>query len=258
MSNNAFPRSAAALRAQLPEVKERSLGIHSLRKGFIAVGLSAGLFITLGATSSPARASQLTAVAAQVPNAKVSVVMFGDSITQGWSQQAPAFFEGRPYVNKGISGNTTTQMLQRFKADVLRQAPAVVVILGGINDLATGTDAKTVAAIESNMGAMIDQAKKNRIRVVVASILPVGYEPEGMQVFVAKRATVNQTIQRINARFKKLATAKKVGYLDYYSALTTPTGELVRKYNADNVHITVDAYAVMGPLADRAIATALR
>ena len=131
-------------------------------------------------------------------------------------------------------------------------------ILGGINDLAAGTDAKTIATIESNMAAMIDQAKKKRIRVVVASVLPVGYVPEGMQVFVANRTVVNNTIRQINARFKRLAASKKVGYLNYYSALSDSSGELLRKYNADNVHITADAYAVMGPLAEKAIAAALR
>jgi lysophospholipase L1-like esterase len=92
------------------------------------------------------------------------------------------------------------------------------------------------------MGAMIDLAKKNRIDVVVASILPVGYEPEGMQVFTAKRAVVNQTIRQLNARFKKLAAAKKVGYANYSPALTNPAGELLRQYNADNVHISAEAY----------------
>jgi acyl-CoA thioesterase I len=228
-------------------------------KSFVALAIAAGLAVMPGLQ---AHASATIAVRAQIPTeaptGKISVVMFGDSITQGWSQQAPAFFEGRPYANKGISGNTTAQMLQRFNADVIKQAPAVVVILGGINDLATGTDTKVVASIEANMGAMIDLAKKNRIRVVIASILPVGYEPEGMQVFAAKRAGVNQTIRQLNARFKKLAAAKKVGYVNYYAALASPAGELLRRYNADNVHISADAYAVMGPLADQAIATAFR
>jgi acyl-CoA thioesterase I len=229
-------------------------------KSFAALAIAAGLAVMPVLQVSQAQASPATAARAQISaqTPKGKVVMFGDSITQGWSQQAPAFFEGRPYANKGISGNTTAQMLQRFNSDVLSQAPAVVVILGGINDLATGTDIKALAAIESNMGAMIDLAKKNRIRVVVASILPVGYEPEGMQVFAAKRAVVNQTIRQLNARLKKLAAAKKVGYVNYYAALTNPAGELIRKYNADNVHISADAYAVMGPLADQAIAAALR
>jgi lysophospholipase L1-like esterase len=210
------------------------------------------------ANTATTYASHRTAVITQAQTVNKTVVMFGDSITQGWSQQAPAFFDGRPYVNKGISGNTTGQMLQRFSTDVLSEAPGVVVILGGINDLASGTDAKTVSTIESNMSAMIDMAKKKRVRVVLASILPVGYVPEGMQVFAAKRAVVNQTIRQLNTRFKKLAATKMVGYVNYYSALTSPAGELLRPYNADNVHITADAYAVMGPLADKAIAAALR
>jgi lysophospholipase L1-like esterase len=221
------------------------------------------MFCAFAAISSallpgPAQASPSLAIGQQAPTGNISVVMFGDSITQGWSQQVPTFFEGKPYVNKGISGNTTGQMLQRFNADVLGPAPRVVVILGGINDLASGTDAKTVASIEANMASMIDQAKKKNIRVIVASILPVGYEPEGMQVFVAKRSIVNSTIRQINARFKKLAVSRKVVYLNYYRALTNESGELLRKYNADNVHITADAYAVMGPLVEQAIATASR
>jgi acyl-CoA thioesterase I len=249
-------QSSSALGARTQALHRRALPFATLTRVCAVATLAMGFVVSPASTGSAAPLS--ASLRAQAQNANFSVVMFGDSITQGWSQQVPAFFEGRPYVNKGISGNTTGQMLQRFKADVLSQTPAVVVILGGINDLASGTDAKTVAAIESNMATMIDQAKKSRIRVVVASILPVGYEPEGMQVFAAKRAIVNQTIRQLNARFKKLAAAKKVGYLNYYSALTTPSGELVRKYNADNVHITADAYAVMGPLADQAIAATLR
>ena len=249
--------TSSASRAGTQSLRRRAFPLGSLRGMSVVATLAVGFAFSAASTGSAASVP-LSPARAQAQTSNISVVMFGDSITQGWSQQAPAFFEGRPYANKGISGNTTGQMLQRFKADVLNQTPAVVVILGGINDLASGTDAKTIAAIESNMSTMIDQAKKRRIRVVLASILPVGFEPEGMQVFTAKRAVVNQTIRQLNARFKKLAGAKKVGYLNYYSALTTPAGELLRKYNADNVHITADAYAVMGPLADQAITAALR
>jgi lysophospholipase L1-like esterase len=257
MSKRDAPQSSSAWSARTPAHHRRALPFASLSRACVVGTLAVGFVVSTASTGFASPVPLAAPLRTQAQNANVSVVMFGDSITQGWSQQAPAFFEGRPYANKGISGNTTGQMLQRFKADVLSQTPAVVVILGGINDLASGTDAKTVAAIESNMSAMIDQARKSRIRVVLASILPVGYEPSGMQVFTAKRAIVNQTIRQINARFKKLAAAKKVGYLNYYSALTTPAGELLRKYNADNVHITADAYAVMGPLADQAITAAL-
>jgi acyl-CoA thioesterase I len=258
MSKRDAFQSASALGARTQALHRRALPFAALTRVCAVATLAVSFVVSPASNGSAVSVSLSASLRTQTQNANVPVIMFGDSITQGWSQQAPAFFEGRPYVNKGISGNTTGQMLQRFKADVLSQTPAVVVILGGINDLASGTDAKTVAAIESNINMMIDQAKRSRIRVVVASILPVGYEPEGMQVFAAKRAIVNQTIRQINARFKKLAAAKKVGYLNYYSALTTPAGELLRKYNADNVHITADAYAVMGPLADQAIAATLR
>jgi lysophospholipase L1-like esterase len=257
MSKRDAFQSASALGARTQALHRRALPFAALTRVCAVATLTVSFVVSPASNGSAVTVSLSASLRTQAQNANVSVIMFGDSITQGWSQQAPAFFEGRPYANKGISGNTTGQMLQRFKADVLSRTPAVVVILGGINDLASGTDAKTVAALESNISTMIDQAKRSRIRVVVASILPVGYEPEGMQVFAAKRAIVNQTIRQINARFKKLAAAKKVGYLNYYSALTTPAGELLRKYNADNVHITADAYAVMGPLADQAIAATL-
>src|SRR5437660_752587 len=108
------------------------------------------------------------------PAAGVSRVVFmGDSITDGWGRRYGKFFEGKPYVNRGISGQTTPQMLIRFRPDVIALKPQVVVILAGTNDIAGNTGPMTLEAIEDNLMSMTDLAKANALRVVLASVLPV-------------------------------------------------------------------------------------
>lgn len=180
------------------------------------------------------------------------VVFYGDSITDGWGRvEGTTFFPGKPYVNRGISGQTTAQMLVRFRQDVIALKPDVVVILAGTNDIAGNTGPATQAMIEDNLRSMVQLAQANGIRVVLASVLPAGAYPwrPGYRPAAPIRA-LNQWIE---------AEAKHAGavYLDYYSAMANADGGLDARLAADGVHPTPAGYAVMAPLAERAIERAL-
>lgn len=179
------------------------------------------------------------------------VVFFGDSITEGWDRQG-AFFPGKPYVNRGISGQTTPQMLVRFRQDVVALKPKVVVILAGTNDIAGNTGPATPAMIEDNIASMAEIAVANGIRVVLASILPAFDYPwrPGLQP-VPK-------IDAVNAWMKEYAKANRLVYLDYFSAMADARRGLKAELGADGVHPNKAGYDVMAPLAERAIADALQ
>jgi lysophospholipase L1-like esterase len=174
----------------------------------------------------------------------------GDSITEGWGQ-GPAFFPGKPYLNRGISGQTTPQMLVRFRPDVIALLPRVVVLLAGINDIAANTGPMTLSETEDNLQSMAELARANGILVVLASVLPArdfpwrpGMEPAG------KVVTLNQWI-------KDYATRNGFTYLDYYSALVDDKQGLKAELTRDGVHPNPAGYAVMAPLAERAIQQAM-
>jgi acyl-CoA thioesterase I len=179
------------------------------------------------------------------------VVFFGDSITEGWSRDG-GFFPGKPYVNRGISGQTTPQMLVRFRQDVVALRPKVVVILAGTNDIAGNTGPSTAEMIEDNLASMAEIASANGIRVVLASILPAFDYPwrPGLQP-APKIATVNEWM-------KEYARAHQHVYLDYYAAMVDERHGLKEAYGTDGVHPSKAGYEVMAPLAEKAIAAALR
>jgi lysophospholipase L1-like esterase len=179
------------------------------------------------------------------------VVFLGDWITQGWSDASPDFFAARPYIERGISGQTTPQMLVRFRADVVDLAPRAVVILAGTNDIAGNTGPATNSMIQDNLASMAEIAAANGIRVVLASILPAydypwspGREPAGR-------------IAALNSWIRGYAEANDHLYLDYYSALVDDRGGMQAAYTTDGVHVTPAGYAIMGQLAEQAIDTAL-
>jgi lysophospholipase L1-like esterase len=182
------------------------------------------------------------------------IVFYGDSITDGWGRwnKAVPFFPGKPYLNRGISGQTTPQMLVRFRQDVVDLKPAVVVILAGTNDIAGNTGLSTPKMIEDNFKSMDEIAHANHIRVVLSSILPVSDYPwrKGLQPA--------DKIRALNAWLKQYAKDHGDVYLDYYSAMTNAEGGLDPKLAADGVHPTAAGYAIMAPLAEKAIAQALR
>nr|WP_321405350.1 SGNH/GDSL hydrolase family protein [uncultured Carboxylicivirga sp.] len=179
------------------------------------------------------------------------VVFMGNSITQGWSFHNPEFFEGKPYINRGIGGQTTPQMLIRFRPDVIDLKPKVVVILAGTNDIAGNTGPSTLDMIMDNIKSMAELAKANKIKVVLCSVLPAfeyawspGKEPA-------------EKIFELNKMIKEYAEANKMVYLDYYSHMVDEKKGLKSELTDDGVHPTKAGYEVMGPLAEEAIKKAL-
>jgi lysophospholipase L1-like esterase len=189
------------------------------------------------------------------------VVFMGDSITDGWDNEGNGgFFPGKPYVNRGISGQTTPQMLIRFRPDVIALKPKVVVILAGTNDIAGNTGPMTLEAIEDNLASMAELARANGIRVIFSSLLPVSdYEKtkEGKQIIRTQQRPPEQ-IKALNEWMKRYAAANKMTYLDYYSAMIDDKGFLKDELSNDGLHPNVKGYEVMSPLAERAIAEALK
>ncbi|MFH6603724.1 SGNH/GDSL hydrolase family protein [Maribacter algicola] len=179
------------------------------------------------------------------------VVFMGNSITIGWIQARPDFFEGKPYINRGIGGQTTPQMLIRFQQDVVDLMPKVVVILAGTNDIAGNTGPMTLDQIMDNLRSMSEIASQNGIKVVLSSVLPAFDYPwrPGLKP--------NEKIPALNALIK--AYAKEAGhvYLDYFSAMADERNGLPKKYASDEVHPTVEGYKVMEPMVEKAIAMAL-
>src|SRR5262245_38167916 len=186
------------------------------------------------------------------------VVFMGDSITDAWPQpRYGEFFVGKPYVGRGISGQTTPQMLVRFRQDVLDLKPRIVVILAGTNDIAGNTGIVTDEDIEGNLASMAELAKASGIRVVLASITPVS------EYHVAAGGTPQTTsrplsrIRAVNAWIQKYAAAQGHTYLDYFSAMVDDVGMLREDLSADDLHPNAKGYAVMAPLAEAAIRAAL-
>lgn len=179
------------------------------------------------------------------------VVFMGDSITEGWGRQGPKFFPGKPYLNRGISGQTTPQMLVRFRPDVIALRPRVVVLLGGINDIAGNTGPMTLSMTQDNIASMAELARANGIQVVLASVLPArefpwrpGMEPAGKVV-------------ALNTWIKDYAARNGFIYLDYYTPMADDKQGLKAELTSDGVHPNQAGYAVMAPLAEQAIQRAL-
>jgi lysophospholipase L1-like esterase len=188
------------------------------------------------------------------------VVFMGDSITDAWQQpRYGGFFPGKPYVDRGISGQTTPQMLVRFRPDVIDLAPKAVVILAGTNDIAGNTGPMTNEEIQANLATMSELAHAHNIRVVLASVTPVS------AAHVASPAAVPQTtarpmarIQALNDWMKSYAAAHGDVYLDYFSAMTDRAGLLRAELSEDDLHPNAQGYAIMAPLAEAALAHALK
>lgn len=180
------------------------------------------------------------------------VVFFGDSITEGWGAEgSKAFFPGKGYINRGIGGQTTAQMLLRFSQDVLALRPRVVVILAGTNDIAGNNGPATQAMIEDNLHAMVDLAKAHGIAVVLSSVLPVSEYPWMPGIGPAPK------VRALNAALKHHAETQGLVYLDYYSPMANAAGGLDPQLATDGVHPTAKGYALMAPLAEAAIKRAL-
>lgn len=193
-------------------------------------------------------------------NAKISapasgenrVVFLGDSITDGW--KLAEYFPGKPYVNRGISGQTTPQMLIRLRSDVLAHKPKVVVILAGTNDIAGNTGPMTLETIQNNYASIAELLRAHGIRVVFASVLPI--HDYGRNKVSERRSPDN--IRALNDWLKRYCAEQKHVYLDYYSRMLDDKGMLRAELAGDGLHPNVDGYKIMAPLAEAAIAEALK
>jgi lysophospholipase L1-like esterase len=180
------------------------------------------------------------------------IVFMGDSITEGWHFDAPnGSFAGKPYVNRGISGQTSPQMLVRFRQDVVDLQPQVVVLLAGTNDVAGNTGPMTLEQTEDNIRSMAEIATANHIRVVLCSILPAFDFPWRQGLQPAPK------IIALNAWIKSLAAEKGYVYVDYHSAMKDERDGLPASLSKDGVHPNSAVYAVMAPLVEAGIAKAL-
>ena len=181
------------------------------------------------------------------------VVFFGDSITDIWN--IAESFPGKPYINRGIGGQTTSQMLVRFRRDVINLQPKIVVVLAGTNDIAGNTGPISNEDIEANFSSLAELARAHNLKVIFSSILPVhNYTPKGEEFF-AQRST--ERILALNAWMKDYCVANNLIFLDYFSAMVDDKGLLKRDLADDGLHPNKAGYAIMAPLAEKAIAKAL-
>ncbi|NLO69733.1 MAG: acylhydrolase [Porphyromonadaceae bacterium] len=175
----------------------------------------------------------------KLPFDKNRVVFMGNSITQGWIKANPEFFSANPYLCRGISGQTTPQMLIRFRQDVIALKPKVVVILAGTNDIAGNTGPSTLEMIMDNLASMAEIAVANGIHPILCSVLPAYDYPwrKGQEPHVK--------IPQLNVMIKEYAKKKKITYVDYFSVMADERNGLIAAYTNDGVHCTPEGYAVM-------------
>lgn len=179
------------------------------------------------------------------------VVFFGDSITYAWGRLHGKFFPDQPWINRGISGQTTPQMVLRFQQDVLALHPDAVVILAGINDIAGNTGVESMGMIEDNFRSMVALARSAHVRVVLSSVLPANHFP--WRPGVDPRAEV----VALNTWLQQFAREQQVSFLNYYPAMAAPDGGMRPELTVDGVHPNDAGYVVMEPLARAAVSKAL-
>jgi len=180
------------------------------------------------------------------------VVFMGNSITEGWVKLDPEFFKDKPYIGRGISGQTTPQMLVRFRQDVIELKPAVVVILAGTNDVAGNTGPTTLETIMGNIASMAELARAHQISVVLSSVLPVFDYPWKPGLEPAEK------IVELNGMIRRYSETNNLIYLDYFTAMADERKGLRSDLGDDGVHPNLAGYKIMEPLAERAIAEALK
>jgi len=171
------------------------------------------------------------------------VIFFGDSITDFWG--LPTYFPDQPFVNRGIAGQTTPQMLVRFRPDAIALRPKIVVLLAGTNDIAGNTGRMTIEEIQSNLMSIVELAKYHQIRMILSSILPVS------EVVSVTRSP--KKIQTLNAWIEQYCAENDCIYLDYYSHMVDDRGFLQSHLSADGLHPNDAGYKIMSPLAEAAI-----
>ncbi len=175
------------------------------------------------------------------------IVFMGDSITEFWSQIHPDFFANTPYINRGISGQTTPQMLIRFRPDVLNLHPDVVVILAGVNDIAGNTGPTTNDAIFGNIISMVELAKANAIKVILCSVLPAN------NFYWRPNEKAAETIIQLNQLIQSYANQMHIPFVDYHTAMADTKKGLPKEFSDDGVHPNLKGYQTMQPLLEKAV-----
>jgi lysophospholipase L1-like esterase len=180
------------------------------------------------------------------------IVFMGNSITEFWSEHYPEFFAGKPYINRGISGQTTPQMLVRFRQDVIDLKPFAVVILAGTNDIAGNTGPATLPEIAGNIFSMAELARTHGIEVLICSVLPAadypwrpGLEPAGK-------------ISKLNEMLKDYALKNQFNWVDFYSVMNDGSGGLKPEYTYDGVHPNRKGYKVMSDIVEKSLQKLLK
>ena len=175
------------------------------------------------------------------------VVFMGNSITEGWLSIRPEFFKNKPYVNRGISGQTTPQMLLRFRQDVIHLKPSTVVLLAGINDIAENTGPSTIEMIANNIISMAELAKANQIKVIICSVLPANNFPWRKGIKPAEK------VRKLNVILQLYSYKNKLAYVDYYSAMVNDSHGLKKELGEDGIHPNKNGYLIMEPILEKAI-----
>lgn len=180
-------------------------------------------------------------------------VFMGNSITEQWAEFDPEFFQKNNFVGRGISGQTTSEMLVRMRQDVIGLNPKAVVIMAGINDIAMNNGYISLENIFGNIVSMCELAKANGIKVILCSVTPC------LQFRWRKELEPAQPIRDLNKMIKEYAAANKIAYVDYHSALTTPEGGMPEKWSKDGCHVNLECYrSVMEPLVCDAVNKVLK
>lgn len=192
---------------------------------------------------------------------EIRVVFMGDSITDIWDENGfGGFFPGKPYVNRGIGGQTTPQMLLRFRQDVIDLKPKAVVILAGTNDISGNTGPMTLEQTGANIVSMTELATANNIKVVISSVLPVSdtVKNKNGEFFIQTKSRPPAKVSAMNDWLKKYAAQNGYTYLDYFSATVDDKGFIKDGITFDGLHPNKEGYAIMNPLAETAIKQALK
>ncbi len=180
------------------------------------------------------------------------IVFYGNSITEQWEEVNPDFFPANGYINRGISGQTTPQMLIRFRQDVINLKPEVMVLLAGTNDLAGNTGPSTLKMITDNIFSMAELARAHQIKVILSSVLPVYDYPWKKGTYPSLK------IEELNKTIKKYCKKHKLIYLNYYDSMVDQRKGLKKDLTEDGVHPNKKGYQVMEPLAKEAVLKTLK
>ncbi|MDR1169208.1 MAG: GDSL-type esterase/lipase family protein [Prevotellaceae bacterium] len=181
------------------------------------------------------------------------VVFIGNSITQAWAEQRPDFFTANNYLGRGIGGQTSPQLLSRFRQDVINLKPAAVLINIGTNDVAENSGSYDEDFTVGNIISMAELAKVNKIKVILSSVTPAGEYPWRKEI-----QDVPKKIQSLNARIKAYAAANKFAYIDYYGSLHDENHALTKSYGTDGVHLSAQGYEIMEKLAKEVISKTIK